>query len=260
MDFDQLHPDRGQIGAAEAAALLRAQAASPPDRPYLAVNFAATADGRVAVGGRSGPIGNEADRELFHELRAQVDAVMVGAGTVRTERYGRLVRDAARRDRRVEAGLEPDPLAVIVSASLSLDPDIPLLQDPDSRVVIVTRSERELRDCAAQIEYLRPEDAPASADELRQRPALLALRPLMRVLRDRHGVGTVMCEGGPRLHAALLSEGLVDELFLSLAPKLAGGAEPTIVSGPALEPPLEMDLVSVLHAGVHLFLRYRLNS
>ncbi|MEA2374988.1 MAG: hypothetical protein QOD53_1451 [Thermoleophilaceae bacterium] len=260
MNFDQLHPERGQIGAVEAAARLRADATPPADRPYLIVNFAATADGRVAVGGRSGPIGNEADRELFHELRAQVDAVMVGAGTVRTERYGRLVRDPDRRQRRAAAGLEPDPLAIVVSASLSLDPDIPLLQDPDSRVVIFTRSERELEGCAAHVEYLRPADAPASPDELHQRAALLALRPLMRVLRERHGVQTVLCEGGPVLHAALLGEGLVDELFLSLAPKLAGGAEPTIVSGPSLAPPLEMDLISVLHAGGHLFLRYRLSS
>src|SRR5205085_2515837 len=83
---------------------LRADAEPRDDRPYLALNMVATADGRVTVGGRSGPIGNEADRALFHELRAQVDAVMAGAGTVRTERYGRIVRDPDRRARRAEGG------------------------------------------------------------------------------------------------------------------------------------------------------------
>ena len=125
MDFERLHPDRGRVSARDAAVALRESAAPQDDRPYLALNMVATADGRVTIEGRSGGIGNEADRELFHELRAQVDAVMAGAGTVRTERYGRLVRDPKRRARRGEAGLEPDPLAVIVSARLALTPDKP---------------------------------------------------------------------------------------------------------------------------------------
>ena len=72
---------------------------APPDRPYLVVNMAATADGRVAIDGRSGPVAGEADRELFHELRTQADAVMAGAGTVRAERYRRVVKDALRATR-----------------------------------------------------------------------------------------------------------------------------------------------------------------
>jgi riboflavin-specific deaminase-like protein len=257
MTFEKILPERGHLDAQEAAAALRSQAAVRAERPYLAVNFASTADGRVAIGGRSGTIGNEADRELFHELRAQVDAVMVGAGTVSAERYGRLIRDPDRRERRRQAGLDPEPLAVIVSARLSLDPGIPLLQDPDAHVVIVTRSDRELEGCAARVEYLRPSDVAAPAEEVEADAGLLTLRPLIELLRERHGVELVLCEGGPVLHAALLREGLVDELFLSLAPKLAGGEEPTIVSGPPLGPPVEMELVSVLHAGGHLFLRYR---
>jgi riboflavin biosynthesis pyrimidine reductase len=79
----------------------------------------------------------------------------------------------------------------------------------------------------------------------------------MRELRERHGVELVLCEGGPVLHATLLAEGLVDELFLSLAPKLAGGVEPTIVSGPPFDPPRDMQLRSALESGGHLFLRYR---
>jgi riboflavin-specific deaminase-like protein len=257
MTFEKILPERGQLDAQEAAAALRSQAAVRAERPYVAVNFASTADGRVAIGGRSGPIGNEADRELFHELRAQADAVMVGAGTASAEGYGRLIRDPDRRERRRQAGLEPEPLAVIVSARLSLDPGIPLLQDPDARVVIVTGSDRELEGCAARVEYLRPPDVAPRAGELEADAGLLTLRPLIELLRERHGVELVLCEGGPVLHSALLREGLVDELFLSLAPKLAGGAEPTIVFGPPLQPPVEMELLSVLHAGGHLFLRYR---
>jgi riboflavin-specific deaminase-like protein len=257
VDFDLLFPDRGRVSAQDAAAALRADAEPADDRPYLALNMVATADGRVTVGGRSGPIGNEADRELFHELRAQVDAVMAGAGTVRTERYGRIVRDPDRRARRAEAGLEPDPLAVVVSARLSLDPDIPLLADPDSRVVIYTASDEELDGCRAHVDYVRPDEAPATADDLQERLARLPLAPLMRALRARYGIETVLCEGGPALNGGLLHEGLVDELYLALAPKLAAGVGPAVVDGPPIDPPAEMRLASVMESGGHLFLRYR---
>jgi riboflavin biosynthesis pyrimidine reductase len=80
----------------------------------------------------------------------------------------------------------------------------------------------------------------------------------MRILRERHGVGTILCEGGSVLASALLRERLVDELFLCVAPKLAAGTGPTIVTGPPLDPPAEMELLSVHEAGGDLFLRYRL--
>lgn len=248
MEFRRLFPEPGTLSAAEAAAPLRVDADPPGDRPYLALNMVATADGRITIGGRSGPIGNEADRALFHELRAQVDAVMVGAGTVRTERYGRMVRDPDRRARREAAGLDPDPLAVIVSARLALDAGIPLLQDPDSRVVVVTASEGEIDGALAQVEYLR-----VSAGEA---PGTVPLAPAMRELRAR-GVATVLCEGGPVLNATLLAEGLVDELHLVIASKLAGGAGPGVVSGAELDPTVELRLESALEAGGDLFLRYR---
>src|ERR1700689_1510759 len=77
--------------AAEVVEELRLwEASSARERPYVLLNMASTVDGRATIGGRSGPIGNRADHELFHALRTTVDAVLVGAGTVRAERYGRL--------------------------------------------------------------------------------------------------------------------------------------------------------------------------
>jgi len=244
----------------DAAAALRDDAEPHGGRPYVAVNFAATADGRITVDGRSGPIGNEADRELFHELRAQVDAVMVGAGTVNTERYGRLVRDEERRERRSAAGLEADPLAIVVSARLMLEPDVPLLQDGDSRVVIVTSSDDELEGVRAQVEYVRPADVADLGAEPHDRAAMLRVGPALKLIHERHSVGSVMCEGGSLLNGSLLREELVDELFLSLAPKLAAGDGPTIVSSPPLDPPVGMELVSAHEGGGHLFLRYHLQA
>ena len=253
IDLRRIYPNPGVASPAEAAAEMRASAEVPEERPYLALNFAATADGRITIGGRSGPIGNDADRELFHALRAESHAVMVGAATVNGERYGKLIRDPERRERRLAAGLEPDPLAVVVSARLTIDPNVPLLQDPDSRVVIVTASLDQLEGVRARVEYLRPPEAPA---EVREGPAVLALAPLMVLLRERYGVGLVLCEGGSVLAGALLREHLVDTLLLSLAPKLAGGDGPTVVTAPPLEPPAEMELATAHEAGGHLFLRY----
>ena len=113
-------------------------------RPRVMLNMISTADGRATVGGRSGAISGGADRELFHGLRSAVDAVLVGAGTVRTERYGRIIPDASRRQERRRRGLSEEPLACIVSGQLALDPDIPLLGEPSARLVILTASAASL--------------------------------------------------------------------------------------------------------------------
>src|SRR5947209_1053853 len=127
----------------------------PEGRPRVLLNMASTADGRASLAGRSGPIGNRADHGLFHALRAAVDAILVGAGTVRTERYGRVIRDAGRRRARRERGLSEEPLAGIVSASLDLPADLPLLSEPAARVVILTPSEKVLDGVSASVEYVR---------------------------------------------------------------------------------------------------------
>ena len=216
------------------------------DRPYVVVNMIATLDGRAAIDGRTAKLGNEGDRALFHRLRAQGDAVMVGAGTIRAERYRPLIRDPELRELRARRGLG-DPLAVIVSASLRIDAHIPLLADPDSRIVVLTSSPDELEGAVASIEYLRGE----GGEEM-------PLTSLLQRLRREHGVRSIVCEGGPTLNGSLLLEDLVDELFMTTAPKVVGGAEPmTIVSGPMLPQPAEFELAGLLELGDHLFARYR---
>jgi riboflavin biosynthesis pyrimidine reductase len=172
---------------------------------------------------------------------------MVGAGTVRTERYGRLVRDAARREQRRAGGLAADPLAIVVSASLRLPSDLPLLRDRDSRVVVVTASDGQLANCPARVAYLRssPVDLPAA----------------LARLRVEHGVRAILCEGGPQLNASLLAAELVDELFLTTNPLLAGAAGArTIVDGAALRAPVELKLLWLLECGGELFARYAVGA
>ena len=243
--FRRLHPEPGELpdGAAVVEDLRFGELAHE-DRPYLALNMVTTADGRVTIGGRSGPSGNDADRDLFHALRTRVDAVMVGAGTLRAERYGRMVRKAERRAIRERAGLAPDPLAVVVSGRLDLPADLPLLNAPEQEVLIATFSDREVEG-SAQIEYLRFDGGRVD------------MTAMLRHLRER-GIRSVLCEGGQILNGELLGAGGVDELFHCLAPKLAGEADaPTMVTG-VLHQVAEMQLLSVLENEGHLFMRYSL--
>jgi riboflavin biosynthesis pyrimidine reductase len=132
---------------------------------------------------------------------------------------------------------------VVVSARLDLPDDLPLLHEPEQRVLIATGSDGELPGVGSQVEYLRV------GDDLR----LLAAR-----LREDHGIRSVLCEGGPTLNSYLLAAGLVDELFLSLHPLLIGGADAfTIVSGRQLVAPEELELVSLAEADGDLFTRWR---
>lgn len=157
------------------------------ERPFVAVNFAATVDGRATIGGVSGPIGSATDTAMLAGLRTRFDAVMIGAGTMRAERYGEI----------------------------------------GQRLIVV-------------------ESGPEGRADL---PALL------RSLRDE-GVRALLCEGGPRLHGSLQAAGMVDELFLTIAPKLSGEVAPRIIEG-ELPTVVELDLAWLLEEDGELFARYR---
>jgi riboflavin biosynthesis pyrimidine reductase len=221
--FRRLLPDAAaDLTAADLAAAVPGQA--PPDRPFLLANFIATADGRATIAGRTGPIANRADYELFHALRTPVDAVMVGAETVRVESYGPM-----------------DATAVLVTRSARVPADVGLLKAPENRVIVLTPSpDAELPPCEAEVSYLR---AP--------------LEEGVRRLRTEHGIAAIDCEGGPQLFGDLLRAGLVDELHLVVAPKLVAGDDPvTILSGAGVDPPRELGLLSLHESGGYLFTRY----
>jgi riboflavin-specific deaminase-like protein len=244
VELQRLYPRPGKTTPSELISRLDLGSRAPSGRPYLVLNMVASLDGKAAVDGRTRELGSEADRQIFHHLRTQADAIMVGAGTVRAERYGRAVKSHELRAKREEEGLAPDPPTVLVSGHLRLPPDLPLLQDPDSQVVIATAAEHELTGTRAQIEYLR------TGDDL---PLLMAK------LHESHGVRSILCEGGPTLNSYLLAAGLVDELFLSLSPKLVGGlAAITIVAGSPLLQAAEAELVWLYEGEGDLFSRWRI--
>jgi riboflavin-specific deaminase-like protein len=238
-----IYPERGATSPEELAANMRLHERAPDGRPFLAINMVASLDGKATLDWRTKGLSSDVDRRLFHHLRTQADAVMVGAGTAREERYGRMTKNDELRQKRNNEGLVADALAVVVSGRLDLPADLPLLNEPDQRVVIATGSDATLEGLGDQVEYARVGDD---------------LPRLMAYLKEQHGVRSVLCEGGPTLNSYLYAAGLVDELFLTINPKVVGGAAAlTIVAGRELVDPLELDLVSVAEADGELYTRWR---
>ena len=239
----RLLPDEAETTVAEQLAGLDLKALALPDRPYLVLNFATTLDGRAAISGKSGPIGSDTDTEMLQRLRTRVDAVMIGAGTMRAERYGRIVSDPQLRAYRERTGLAQDPLAVIVSNRLELPWDAGLFTDGGGRVVVFTASEEEPPETATPVTVMR-------------HPEGVELDRALEWLLSERGIRSVLCEGGPTLHGRLREGGLADELFLTIAPKIAGGEGPRILEG-ALPEVDEVELAWLLASESELFARYR---
>lgn len=224
MQLRRLFPDHATVSVDEAASGLGFNLRARADRPYIALNMVSSADGKATLEGRTAPMSAEADRELFHHLRTQADGILVGAETVRVERYGRVTKTPELQAKREREGVREQALAVIATRSGELPRDLPLLaQEPDSL--------RLVHDLEAGLAELRAD-----------------------------GIRSLLCEGGPTLNGSLFAESLVDELFLTVAPKVAGAGEAlTIVEGPPLPHAVDLELLTVHEAGGHLFLRYRVS-
>jgi riboflavin-specific deaminase-like protein len=239
----RLLPDPGPVTVEEQLASYEPWAEAHEGRPLVAMNFASTADGRATIEGVSGPIGSSTDTELLSRLRTRFDAVMIGAGTMRAERYGRLVNDPETREWRERLGLPHDPLMVIVSGRLDLPWDAPLFTEAGASVLVFTASEADPPETAASLLVVRHEGAVDVAAALRH-------------LHEDRGVRALLSEGGPRLHGQMQAAGLVDELFLTIAPKLAGGEAPRVLEG-ELPGVIDLELAWLLEEDGELFARYR---
>lgn len=219
-------------------------ARAPAQRPYVIANFISSADGKATAEGRTAPLGSPGDRAAFHLLRTQVDAVLAGNRTMFIENYGPLAKEPRLSEIRVRDGRAPQPLGVVISRSGTIPFDIPLFADGNSRVAVYGPAALEVPETAADV----------IVHELGSGDT--ALSDVMSSLRVDHGVGSLLCEGGPSLFSALLLDGLVDELFLTIAPKLVGGDSMTITTGQPLDELAALRLVCALEQDGTLFLRY----
>jgi riboflavin biosynthesis pyrimidine reductase len=211
-------------------------------RPHVFMNFAVTVDGHATIEGRAGPIGSRTDLEMLMGLRACSDAVLIGAGTIRVERYGRLLPDPQVRARRERRGLPHDPLAVVVTRSMDLPWDAGLFSSGAGRVLVFTSSDAEAPETATPLRVVR-------------RPGGVELADVLAHLRAERGIRGLLCEGGPDLFGNLLEEGLVDELFVTFGDKLAGGIGPRMVEGFG-SGPVGLELRWLLQQDSELFARY----
>lgn len=246
MQLRQLIPTERPVETLDLLAGVDFGAHAPAERPYTIVNFIASADGRASFKGRSGALGDQADREMFHGLREQVDAVMAGTVTLRVERYGRLVRDPRRRERRLQAGRSAEPVLCVVTRSGLVPTEAPVFSEPQAVIVVFGPPGTTVEACKAHVEVVALD------------PGEMTLTTAMRRLRGEYGIGSLLCEGGPTLFGGLLQERLVDELFLTLAPKLTGGGTgPTISNGPELTELVTLELTWAIEHAHSLYLRYR---
>jgi 5-amino-6-(5-phosphoribosylamino)uracil reductase len=249
VEFRTLLPEPGQVDVTALLHSMKLEELAGEERPWVVANFIASVDGRAAFMGRSGALGDPADRYVFHALREQVDAVLAGTRTLAVERYGRLIRDPEARRRRTEAGLAPEPLACIVTRSGEVPADIPLFAEPEARIVVFTAAQLDLTGTSAQLQLIRVDRGE------------LTMTTVLRRLRSDYGVRSLLCEGGPTLFSALVQERSADELFLTVAPKLVGGGvEPAITGGPELQELQPVQVVWALEHDGALYMRYRLTN
>ena len=214
-----------------------------PAPPGVRANMIFSADGAAAFGGRAGPLSCPADQRLLLALRAYADVVLVGAGTARAERYGPVRLSAEHRAHRRELGLtEPPPPIAVVTQSGQLPGT--MFGSPTPPIVVTSaRGAREMRPESHWQIMVSGEDTVDVAYAVGQ-------------LRER-GLDRILCEGGPTLLGELAAADLIDELCVTLAPRLAG-SQPLGRSMPAgMAAPTDMRLDQVLLSDTgYLYLRY----
>jgi len=214
-----------------------------PDRPWYSIGMVSSVDGATAVGGRSSALGGPPDLAAFRALRAVADIVMVGAGTARAEQYRDVRLPDDLKGWRTDRGMATVPRLALVSRSLRIEPTDELAA---SRPIVLTGRSADpglRREVGGWAEVLTAGEDDVDAAEA------------ARVL---HGLGAavVHAEGGPHLNGSLLAAGVVDEVAVTVAPKLVAGASSRIVVGEA--PVRDAVLDRVIVSQGHLLLRYLL--
>lgn len=198
------------------------------DRPFVFINVAMTADGKIDTFQRRGAaISSQRDKERVDQLRAESDAIMVGGRTLLDEDPKLTVKSEALRLERIARGLPPNPLKVGIITKAELQPHANFLHAGPARVVIFTTHQTSKE----QLAFLRLQAADVYTDDHAQ----VNLKNALSILKEL-GINRLMVEGGATLNFGLLQLGLVDEVTAYIAPLIFGGASaPTMVAGSGLE-------------------------
>lgn len=210
------------------------------NRPYTFINVAMTADGKIDTFERKGAaISSKQDKQRVDELRAAVDAVLVGGKTLLEEQPKLTVKSEALREGRVRQGRSPNPIKVGVATRADIPLDSDFINVGDARRVIFTTSQTSM----SQLESLRTLGVEVFVEEAPR----VDLNTMMLTLK-KIGVDHLMVEGGGTMNFELMRLGLVDEVFIYVAPMIFGGANaPTLADGMGLlrESAIEMKLIDI---------------
>lgn len=223
--------------------------------PFVYLNLAMSADGKIASANRAvSSVSSPYDRRLMMLLRTKADAVMAGARTVDLGPVTLGPGAAKYRRIRIRRGLSEYNLRVIVSGAGSIDPKAKIFQDRHSPLIILT---------TARISKTRLKRLQSLATEVRicgERQIDFA--EALSWLRQKWQVRRLLCEGGGEINAALFAAGLVNELYLTICPKIIGGREaPTIADGCGVEflaDAASFQLASRRRVGDEFYLIYKL--
>lgn len=213
-----------------------------PARPFVYLNMVQTFDGQTVIDGTAWKIGTDVDHHLFRQLRVHADAVLYGAGTLRTDDVV-VTTHPALQERRVRRGQPPNPLAIVATATCRFSDAVfskKFFHRTDFERLIITT----------------PRAAPADVDRVRAVGVPVEVVPagpggdvdlaaLMRHLAGR-GMGRVLCEGGPTVNVGLARAGVIDEMFVTETLRLGGDpAGPRLFTAPVTDRPLR--LISEYH-------------
>jgi 2,5-diamino-6-(ribosylamino)-4(3H)-pyrimidinone 5'-phosphate reductase len=221
----------------------------PDKRPFVACNMVMSLDGKVTRGGvlQPGSLGSAFDLHTMRVIRSHFDAVLAGGSTVRQHPFYLGVPPELEHAR-CEKGLAFQPLSVVLTGSGRLDPGAPLFQDSPRPPVIIASAEG-----AANLPEEIKNRAVVEVLEQSSPDAICAL------LWQKHQVRRLLVEGGPSTNFQFMQSRLLDEIFITLAPRLVGlRTDLTLAMGDDILPwPQDTELVSVHRQGSELFLRYR---
>lgn len=222
------------------------------NRPSVAVNFAVTWDGKVSTRNFTpADFSSKSDKRRLLEIRSTGDALLLGYSTVKHDNMSMGLPDESLRAQRVHRKQAPYPLRVIVSNSGRIDPGLQLFQRDFSPIVIFSTARMPRR----------TQTALAGKASLHLHPGrTVHLQKMLAQLRADYKVKRLVCEGGPSLFRALLAGELVDEINLTLCPRIFGGlGAPALTGLPGefLPRPVSCKLAGMkVHEG-ECFLRYR---
>lgn len=220
-------------------------------RPQISINMAMSADGKISTYRRETfSLGSAEDRYFMDLLRARADAVVVGAGTLKLDGWAMRIRHADIQRARIEKGRGPNPLNVVLSTALNLPSKREFFTHPDTeKLIITTRAAPE-----ARVRRFKQLAETVVLPRSRIRP-----EDVIAVLWER-GAKRVLVEGGATLNFSFFEAGLVDEIYITVTPRILGGSTaPTVVDGKGFLSTSHphMELLSCRRRGNEVFLRYR---